>query len=138
VIKGSQYGKYEDGEEEALDKATEFFQSKFLKPSSTSQLPLAQHRHVNLPRLFRNNSVQLTAWPNWFFLVVTMRSGVSGNCPAKPPPDEDRGRQEEGNGMVYLPILPSQTIILKNYNILSLLKIFLSIKDPDLHILLFI
>jgi hypothetical protein len=61
VIKGSQYGKYEDGEEEALDKATEFFQSKFLKPSSTSQLPLAQHRHVNLPRLFRNNSVQLTA-----------------------------------------------------------------------------
>jgi hypothetical protein len=76
VIKGSQYGvqlqssvhdrliavdKYEDGEEEALNKVTEFFQSKYLKPSSTTRLPLAQHRHVNLPRLFRNSSVQLTA-----------------------------------------------------------------------------
>jgi chalcone isomerase len=76
-IKGSQYGvqlessvrdrlvaadKYE---EEALDKVTEFFRSKYLKPApsspSTSRPPVAQHRHANLPRLFRSSSVQLTA-----------------------------------------------------------------------------
>jgi hypothetical protein len=78
-IKGSQYGvqlessvrdrlvaadKYEDDEEEALEKLTGFFQSKYFKPSSvvTFRFPTtpgpAQARTPS--KLFRQSSVHLT------------------------------------------------------------------------------